>query len=330
LTRGLYAGNYTLVLISSLGLAVAQPFMLNAISPVAAKWFPIQERATASGLVLVATFFGIGIGMVVSPILMLAYNIQTMLLIFGIASAIISALFLIFTREAPPTPPCPPGQETRALVLDGLKSMLKMKDIWILIFLFLIGMAVFNGVSTWIEGIVRPRGFTVTQAGDLGGALLLGGILGAAIIPIFSDKQHKRKVFLLLGMALAIPGLIGLTFATQYWVLVVSMLVLGFFLMGMAPIGYQYGAETTYPAPEGTTNGLLNMAGQASVIFIFIMDAMKSPDGSYTSSLIMLTIAMVVCSVLILLMNESTFLSSKVNEIQPSPLVPLPEGEGER
>ena len=319
LMRGVFAGNYTLVLISSLGLAVAQPFMLNAISPVAAKWFPIQERATASGLVLVATFIGIGIGQVVSPILMLAYGIPAMLMIFGIASAIMSALFLIFTREAPPTPPCPPGQETRALVLDGLKSMLKMKDIWILIFLFLVGMGIFNGISTWIEGIVRPRGFSVTQAGNLGGFLLLGGILGAAIIPIFSDKLHKRKIFMLLGMALAIPGLIGFTFATQYWVLVVSMLILGFFLMSTAPIGYQYGAEVTYPAPEGTTNGLLNMAGQASVVFIFIMQAMKSPDGSFTSSLVLLAIAMVVCSLLILFMNESTFLSSKDSDIKPSP-----------
>ena len=313
LTRGVFATYYSWVLVSTLGLAVAQPFLMNAISTVAAKWFPIQERATASGLVLVASFIGIAIGQVTSPMLMLAYNIPTMMLIFWFAAAVSAVLFLIFTREAPPTPPCPAGQETRALMLDGLKNMLKMKDIWFLIILFLVGMGIFNGVSTWIEGIVRPRGFSVTQAGDLGGFLLLGGIVGAAIFPILSDKLRKRKIFLQVGMVLAIPGLIGFTFATQYWALVVSMLSLGFFLMSLAPIGYQYAAEITYPAPEGTSNGLMNLAGQVSVVFIYIMQAMKSADGSFTLSLVFLIAPMILCSLMILAMTESTFLSSQAN-----------------
>ena len=70
-------------------------------------------------------------------------------------------------------------------------------------------------------------------------------------------------------MALAVPGMLGLTFATDYGLMVVSMFVLGFFLMSLAPVGYQYAAEITYPAPEGTSNGLLNLAGQISVVFIF-------------------------------------------------------------
>ena len=85
-----------------------------------------------------------------SPLLILRYGIPTMQMIFGAVAALSAVLFLIFTREAPPTPPCPPGQETRALMLDGLKCMLKMKDIWLLLFLFLVGMGIFNGVSTWI------------------------------------------------------------------------------------------------------------------------------------------------------------------------------------
>jgi hypothetical protein len=50
------------------------------------------------------------------------------------------------------------------------------------------------------------------------------------------------------------------------------MFVLGFFLMSLAPVGYQYAAEITFPAPEGTSNGLINLAGQASVVFIIIVD----------------------------------------------------------
>ena len=29
-------------------------------------------------------------------------------------------------------------------------------------------MGIFNGITTWIENIIRPRGFTPTDAGTLG------------------------------------------------------------------------------------------------------------------------------------------------------------------
>jgi len=311
LLRALFAAQYGWVLASTLGLAVAQPFMLNSVSTVAAKWFPIEERATASGLAIVASFLGVAVGQVTSPMLVLAYGIPTMLTIFAAVAAASAVLFVLFTREAPPTPPCPPGQETRALMFDGLKAMLKMKDIWLLLFLFLVGMGIFNGVSTWIETIVRPRGFTVTEAGDLGGFLLLGGIVGAIVIPLLSDRLRKRKIFLLAGMLLAIPGLVGFTFATSYTWMVVSMLILGFFLMSLAPIGYQYAAEITYPAPEGTSNGLLNLAGQASVVFIYGMEVFRSADGSFTFSLVILAVMMGVSSLLIPALSESKLIHSQ-------------------
>ncbi|HQH57154.1 MAG TPA: MFS transporter, partial [Candidatus Marinimicrobia bacterium] len=50
LIRGLLATSYQYVLIAQIGLAIGQPFILNSITKVAARWFPIAERATASGL----------------------------------------------------------------------------------------------------------------------------------------------------------------------------------------------------------------------------------------------------------------------------------------
>jgi nitrate/nitrite transporter NarK len=297
-------------LMTTLAIAVAQPFLLNAVTTVAAKWFPIQERATASGLATVAGFIGIAIGQVCSPLLILQIGIPAMLLISGVVSAISAVIFLVFAREAPPSPPCLPGEETRALVLDGLKRMLRMTDIWLLLVLFLVGMGIFNGVSTWIENIVRPRGFSITQAGDFGAFLLIGGVVGAIVIPLLSDRLRKRKVFLITGMMLGVPGLIGFTFATQFGVLAASMFLLGFAMMGLAPIGYQYAAEITFPAPEGTSNGLLNLAGQASVVFIYAMDAFKGADGSFTSSLILLIIMMFLSSMLLFWLNESKLVAS--------------------
>src|SRR5262245_32289934 len=138
----------------------------------------------------------------------------------------------------------------------------------------------------------------------LGALMLVGGVLGAVVIPPFSDKQRKRRRYLLLGIVLAIPGLAGLTFARSYWLLMASAFVLGFFLVSTSPIGMQYAAEITHPTPEGTSNGLIQLFGQASVIFVFIMDALKSADGSFTPALLLALGLMLVCALLITQLQE--------------------------
>jgi len=285
--RGLAGANYSLVLWSTIGIAAAQPFLLNAWTKVPANWFSIEERATAVGLVTLANLVGTALGMVLTPILTETLPIPTVQLIYGGLAAFSAALFVVFSREKPATPPCPPGMEVRLLMLDGLKHAVTVKAFWLYLAVFFIGMGIFNGVTTWVENIVRPRGFTPTDAGTLGALLLIGGVLGAVVIPPFSDRQRKRQRYLLLGFSLAIPGLVGLTFATAPWLLFLSAFSLGFFLVSTSPIGMQYAAEITHPTPEGTSNGLLQLFGQASVVFVYVMEAMKSADGAFTPALLL-------------------------------------------
>ena len=150
-----------------------------------------------------------------------------------------------------------------------------------------IGLGLFNGLNTWIESIIRLHGFTPADAGKLGALMLGGGFLGAVIAPPLSDKQRRRKKFLLLGIVLSIPALLGLTFAKSFDLLLVSSFALGFFSISTFPIGMQFAAEITYPTPEGTSNGLIQFFGQASVVFVYVMEALKSADGSFTPSLLL-------------------------------------------
>jgi cyanate permease len=271
---------------------------LNAWTKVPANWFSIDGRATAVGLVTLANLVGTALGMVLTPVLTEGVSISNVMLIYGAIAAFSAVLFLIFAREHPPTPPCPPGMEVRALVLDGFKHALKVKPFLLYLAVVFIGMGIFSGLTTWVETIIRPRGFTPTDAGTLGALMLVGGLLGAVVIPPISDKQHKRQRYILLGFTLAIPGLIGLTVASSYWVLLVSAFSLGFFLVSTFPVGMQYAAEVTFPTPEGTSNGLIQLFGQGSVVFVYIMGAMQSPDGSFTPSLL-LTIGLMVVIVLL-------------------------------
>ena len=313
LLRGLVAPNYDLVLISQIGIAIGQPFILNAVTKVAARWFPIQERATASGLGSLAMYLGIMVGMALTPYLTLQSSIATMLVAYGIVSVIAAVVFFGFAKERPPTPPCPPGQEERSLVFDGLKQILRKRDFVLLMLVFFVGLGTFNGVTTWIEDIVSPRGFSITQAGLIGGLMVIGGIIGALVLPSLSDRYRKRTPFLVLAVLGATLGLVGITYATGYWLLLASAFVLGFFLLSAGPIGFQYGAEIAYPAPEGTSTGLLLLMGQISgIVFIFGMDSFKAPTtGSMTPSLVVLIGLMALSLLLCTRLRESTTLMTK-------------------
>jgi len=304
LLRGFAGANYNLVLWSTVGIAVAQPFLLNAWTTIAAKWFPVESRATAVGLVTLANLVGTALGMVLTPVLIETVTISSVQLIYGGIAAFSSVLFLILARETPPTPPCAPGGETRALMLDGLKHALKIKPFWFYLIVSFIGLGIFNGLTTWIEAIIRPRGFTPTDAGTLGALMVVGGLVGAVVLPALSDKHRKRQPYLMLAFLGAIPGLIGLTFAQSAPVLFISAVVLGFFLVSALPIGMQYAAEITYPTPEGTSNGLIQLFGQGAVVFVYIMEAMKTRNGSFTPSLILALVLLVVSAGLVTQMKD--------------------------
>ena len=307
-TRGVFAGSFPLVFASQVGLAIGQPFILGSITKVAARWFPVKERATATGLGTLALYLGILAAMGLTPPLTIRYGMRNMLLIYGVATIIATILFFALVRERPPTPA---GNDERVLMLDGLKQMLRQKDFILLMVIFFVGMGIFNGVSTWIETIIRPRGFTIAQAGTLGALMLVGGIVGAIAIPILSDLGRRRRVFIIISLIGMIPGLVGMTFATSYRLLLISGFVFGFFLLSSGPIGFQYGAEITHPAPEGTSNSLLIVMGQVSgIIFIFCMDAFKSPAGVMTGSMLALIALTAVSVILATMLRESPVATS--------------------
>lgn len=299
--RGLVGSSYALAMACTCMLAAAQPFLLNAWTKCAALWFPPEERATAVGVVTLANLVGTGVGMALTPVLLESMTIPQVQLVYGLAAAVSSVLFLVFAKERPPGV----TDEPRALMLDGLKSALTQRSFLIYLAVFFVGMGVFNGVTTWIEGIIRPRGFNEAQAGALGALMLGGGLFGAVIISVLSDRQRKRRFYLVLGMALGAPGLLGLAFATDFVWLAVTGVWMGFWLTSTVPVGMQYAAEITRPTPEGTSSGLIQLVGQASVVFVVLMEATKLPDGSFVASLMAAMVMLLLAAIASTRLEES-------------------------
>jgi len=313
--RGLAGANYTLVLLTTIGLAVAQPFLLDAWTKVPANWFARGERATAVGLVTLASMLGIAVGFALTPILAKSMSIARVQLVLGLFAAATAVVFLALARERPATPPCPPGMDERALMLDGLKHALTVKPFLIMLGVAFIVMSAFNGVTTWDEQIIKPRGFTSTEAGVMGSLMLIAGIIGAVVLSALSDRRGKRIRFMVIALVATVPGMVGVAFVSSTLLLYVFAAVLGFFLVAVLPLGMQYAAEITNPTPEGTSNGLIQLCGQASVIYLGVMWLLRTSNGSFTVSLLLLTVLLVGCAVAVSRLKDAKPLAAARDDV---------------
>ena len=199
LMKGFFPSDYTLVVI-------AQPFIINAATKVAVQWFPLLERALAVGIATLAQFLGIIIVMICTPLMIETdmvgvYDLSSMLMTYGLISCAGAVILLAFLREKPPTLPEIIEYKEDFSVFKSVKHILGQPDMKYLFPLFFIGLGIFNAISTCIDQICQTKGLTMDQTGIMGGIMLVGGIIGALILPVFSDKLKKRKAFICMAMA---------------------------------------------------------------------------------------------------------------------------------
>jgi FLVCR family MFS transporter 7 len=308
LIRGFGGANYTIVLSATVLFAVAQPFILNAVGVVAGKWFPANERATANGLGLLANYLGIMVGLIVVPsILASGTSIQGMLLILGIVTAVAVVIFFIFTKEAPPTPPCPEDESVRLDFGKGIKDLFKKKDFVLLMLAFFLLLGVFNVFFTLIEPILQAFGgknITPMQTGVIGLIVMVVGTIGSVVIPLLSDKDklRRRKPYMLVCSVIGTVGISGLMFMHGFGTLAIFAGMYGLFCIGSSPITMTLAAEIAYPTSEGTSEGLLLLAGNiAGAVFLVAVGVF---GGNYSALMTAIAVMMLLAIVLMVLVKE--------------------------
>jgi MFS family permease len=302
--RFIAGNNYILALIFSIGIAIAQPFLLNTITKLSANWFPETERTTATGISLIATGLGVALGMIMTPILVINLNFGSMLLIYGILALISSIVFVILVKNKPPTPPSSNSAIDKIYMLKGFKLLFSNRNFVILTVIFTLGMGTFNMITTYIELIVIPRGFDSIFAGILGMALLSGGIAGTIIMSLLSDKLKHRKSIMILSMIIATVSLLVFSFSYNALLLIISIACFGFGLMGSGPVTLEYAVDVTKPVPEASSNGMLMMGGAiGGIIFIVGLENVKF-SGDYFPALIIQTVLLALCVVLTFFLEE--------------------------
>jgi MFS family permease len=328
--KGVSGNSFNMVLTGQIILAVSQPFVINASTAVAARWFPVKERAIATGLATLAQYLGIMIAMLITPLLIHSSpsdpgygdGIGSMLKIYGIITVAAAVISFFLMKEKPESPP---SEESfiRINFSSGLKHIFRLRDMWMMILLFTIGLGIFNAVSSMVDSIAGYLGVDDSN-GMIGGIMLIGGIIGAIIIPILSDIYKKRKLFLIICIAGMVPGVAGIAFApfltggsgvnpdAAYTIALISSFMLGFFVMSAGPIGFQYAAEISSPAPESTSQGLLLWVGQVSGI-VMVTGMSIHNKAMLHGFLISFVILSVVAFILVSIIKESQLVKGNDN-----------------
>lgn len=320
--KGVFGADFQIVVMCQIALAIAQPFILNAVTAMSVRWFPITERGMAAGMAALAQYLGIILVMLVTPAMVnttagdpgYGEGISWMLMVYGVITLVAAIISLVLIREKPPTPPSAEVPENHNFK-KGLLHILRLKDMRLMLIVFFIGLGIFNAISSMVDSIAESIG-VVDSDGLIGGIMLIGGIIGAIVLPILSDKYMKRKLFMVICLAGMIPGIILLSFAGKitggvgvnpdaaYFVALAGSFLLGFFVMSAGPIGFQYAAEVSSPASESTSQGLLLFAGQVSGI-AFVAGMSMKQNIYLPQFLVVFAILTVVSFVLISMVKES-------------------------
>ena len=301
-----FAGpNYFLVLFIQIAISVSQPFFLNSVSLLSANWFPESERTRATGLSVNSQLLGVALGMVLTPIIVVTYNLEVMLFIYGLYSLIIGIIFVLIARDKPPTPPSLTIKTEKTVLKGSSRLLFRNKQFLIIVVIFFVGLGAFNMVSTYIELIVAPRGLTAIEVGNLGGLLILGGMIGAILMSTLADKLRIRELLIKISLVIGAVSFFVISFASSTAMLYLFGFLLGFGLLSVGPVLLEYTVDITVPVPEASSNGMLMVVGSISgILFILGFEGFATPSGDYFPALMVLSVLSLITFLLSFFLKE--------------------------
>lgn len=268
----IYDDSFWLLLVAQIGIAVAQPFIVNGISKLVIDWFDPEQGALATGLCTMGMFIGMAAGLAATPPLVAGLELRGAMLVFAAITVAAAVAFWLVVRPNPAAP----GSNAPATT-GGERVLLRDRRLLLLFALALLGLGEFNGLTTWLEEILKPQGFDSESAGLAGGVLVLGGIVGAVVIPLLSDKLRRRKPFVIVCSVGGFATLYPLCTSADQTVVFVFAGLHGFFLLPALALLLDMSARLAGPSRAGSANGLLMLVGNAGGVIVPI--AMQAARG---------------------------------------------------
>lgn len=194
-------------------------------------------------------------------------------------------LIILLFRSEPPTPPSPSEKHHQTInIKEDFIKLLKNIHYLTLLFGFSLGLAIFNGLTSLLEQIIKPSGYSSDDAGIFGAIVIIAGLLNAFIAGVIMDKTHAYRIILkvlLVGASGAGFFFVFILRPHEKYPLGVSIGLMGFFLLPLLPVSFECAVECTYPIRAEWSTGLLMCVGNTiGGGFIFLIEYLVSlaPD----------------------------------------------------
>jgi predicted MFS family arabinose efflux permease len=244
-------------------IAAGQPFVLNSITKVAARYFPQPQRATAISIGTVALFIGILASVLIAAPLLSAGGLGLVLTVEAIPSVIGAALMVLLLR----VPAIYPNDASTSV---SMRWLIRDRFMWLLAGLVFIGMGVYNAVATWLQPVLANFG-EGGAAGNLIAILTAGGIVGAAVLPPIVASRNQRRTMLVLALAFSAVAFVATDVRHEVVWLGVWLFATGFAIMACLPVVLDWSAVHAGMAREGAAAGFLLMAGNLGGVVLVLV-----------------------------------------------------------
>jgi predicted MFS family arabinose efflux permease len=269
----IFDGSFITLLVAQIGIAAAQPFVVNGVSKLVGDWFEPEHGAIATGLATVGMFAGMALAMGATPPLVARFGMSGAMAVFAAITVAGAVAFLGFAKPGPYG-----GMQTAGEGTVQWRRLLTDRNLVLLYGIAFLGLGFFNGLTTWLEGILLPNGIDSEQAGMVGAALIVGGIVGAAVIPAISDAIRRRKPLLIACSLIAAVALFPLCTGRDYTVLLVVGALTGFFFLPAFALLLEMCAELSGEEQAGAATGFLMMAGNAGGVAVSVAMVLVKGD----------------------------------------------------
>ncbi|GIY57248.1 feline leukemia virus subgroup C receptor-related protein 1 [Caerostris extrusa] len=98
----------------------------------------------------------------------------------------------------------------------------------------------------------------------MGLVIIVAGMIGSVVCGVILDKTHRYKQVTLSVYVLSVLAMVAFALVLPYGLLPMFFVstLLGVFMIGYVPIGFEFAVELTYPVAEVNSSGLLNVSAQ--------------------------------------------------------------------
>ena len=286
-----FTSSVAVLLICRLILGVAEGIYWPQQSRFARAWFAPHELTKANSIIqYYGQFVALAVGfMILTPI----YDAFGWRVLFfmtgGIGLILIIPLYMVCLRPESEAPYLleKAEQTTPKLTFAALGG----PPFLLMVFSYITQGMLFWGITLWIPLAVRSLGFSGWSQALASSLPYMAAVVLAIPMSAISDRTQKRVLIAALGML--IPGCLLLTLPlvdSGYVKLAIITVALGYYASSYTPNIWSILQSTVAPHAVGTASGIMNGlgAGGGGTIAGFLVAAMNSYTGSYTSGFMVL------------------------------------------